>query len=174
MGLLNPAPDQIVACVGSQSITGATFSHWAVVARRMEGSSKHQLPTGEVINQVMGFLIASDWVLGEGTDLNVHVTDGEVRHTFDRARAQEFPKPKGLSVFLRQSGQTVADLLFRVRIDLTFARIKKDVLAGHRGAHSRHRALERFDHAFKLKWEAQTYCDSGYAVQACGRVQGAL
>jgi SurA N-terminal domain len=171
---LSPAPEQIVACVGSQSITGATFSHWAVVAQKSEGSSKHGLSASEVMRQAMSFLISSDWVLGEATDLNIHVTDGEVLHTFNRTRTQQFPKRKEFKAFLRQSGETVADLLFRVRLNLTSTRIQKHVLAGYHGAHSQQRALKRFVHDFKLKWEAQTYCDPGYAVTDCGHVQASL
>jgi len=179
---LSPAPEQLVACVGSQSITGATFSHWAAIARRSEEPSpkaaqtaKHHVPSaGEVIKEVMGFLISSDWVLGEAADLNIHVSEGEVRHTFDHIRTQQFPKKKEFKVFLKQSGQTVADLMFRVRINLISTRIQKHVLAGHRGAHSQQRALERFVHDFTTKWKAQTYCDPTYAVTDCGHVQTSL
>jgi hypothetical protein len=182
-GSLSPPPEQIVACVGSRSITGATFSHWADVAGRSEEpspipvhtASKHHAPsTGEVIKEVMGFLISSDWVLGEATDLNIHVSEGEVRHTFDHIRAQQFPKKNEFKGFLKQSGQTVTDLLFRVRLNLTSTRIQKHVLAGHRGSRSQQHALKRFVHDFKLKWEAQTYCDPGYAVTDCGHVQASL
>jgi hypothetical protein len=168
--LLNPAPDQIVACVGSQSITGATFSHWAVVTRKSEDSLKRFLLTGEVIEQVMGFLVSSKWVLGEAANLNIHVTKGEVRHAFARARAEEFPKQNTFKAFLRESGETVSDLLFRVRLKLLSQRIQRDVLRSHRGAGNRQRALERFVHAFTRRWEAQTYCDPAYAVETCGHV----
>jgi hypothetical protein len=170
-GLLNPAPEQLVACVGSQSITGATFSHWAVVAQKSEGSAKHRLSASEVMKQAMSFLISSDWVLGEAADLNIHVSEGEVRHTFDHLRAQQFPKKREFKAFQKQSGQTIADLLFRVRLNLNSTRIQKHVLAGHRGARSQQQALKRFVHDFKLKWEAQTYCDPGYAVTDCGHVE---
>jgi hypothetical protein len=165
-----------VACVGSQSITGATFSHWASIARRSEEpspkavhtASKHHVPsTGEVVKEV-------DWVLGEAADLKIQVSEGEVRHTFDHIRTQQFPKKKEFKAFLRQSGETVADLLFRVRLNLTSTRIQKHVLAGHRGSRSQQRALKRFVHDFKLKWEVQTYCDPTYAVTDCGRVQASL
>jgi hypothetical protein len=119
----------------------------------------------------MGFLISSDWVLGEAADLNVHVSEGEVRQMFDRIRTQQFPKQKGFKAFLKQSGQTVADLLFRVRLNILSQRIQKHVLAGHRGARNKQRALERFVHGFRLKWMAQTYCDPTHAVQDCGHVQ---
>jgi hypothetical protein len=98
-GALGPAPEQIVACVGSQSIMGATFSHWAVVAQKSEGSSKHRLSASQVMKQAMSFLISSDWVLGEATDVNIHVSESEVRHTFDHIRTQQFPKKKNSKYF---------------------------------------------------------------------------
>jgi hypothetical protein len=169
---LDPAPEQIVACIGPRSITGAVFSHWADVARRSGG--KHPSSAAVVTNEVLGFLISSDWVLGEAADLNVHVSEGEVHHTFDRIRAAQFPKRKGFKAFLKQSGETVEDLLFRVRLNLTSARIEKRVIAGHRGARNQLRATERFVHEFKLKWTAQTYCEPGYATADCGHVQAGL
>lgn len=107
-------------------------------AQKSEGSSKHRLSASEVMNQAMSFLISSDWVLGEATDLNIHVSEGEVRHTFDHIRNQQFPKKKEFKAWLKQSGQTVADLLFRVRLNLNSTRIQKHVLAGHRGSRSQH------------------------------------
>jgi SurA N-terminal domain len=171
---LSPAPEQIVACIGSQSITGAAFSHWAVVAQKSEGSSKHRLSASQVMKQAMTFLISSDWVLGEATDLNIHVSEGEVRHTFDHIRAQQFPKRKEFKAFLKQSGQTVADLLFRVRLNLASTRIQQHVAEGHRGARGQQHALSRFVHDFTAKWKAQTYCDPTYAVTDCGHVQASL
>jgi len=170
--LLSPAPEQVVACVGVQSITGATFSHWADIARRSGG--KHPPSAAGVTSEVMGFLISSDWVLGEAAELDVHVSEGEVRHSFDRIRAAQFPKLKGFTAFLKQSGETVADLLLRVRLNLTSERIEKRVTAHHHGARSQLRAMKRFLHEFKLKWTAQTYCEPGYAISDCGRVQAGL
>ena len=138
-------------------------------------ASKHHVPSArEVTKQVMEFLISSYWVLGEASDLNIRVPEGEVRRTFDGIRGQQFPKEREFKAFLKQSGETVADLLFRVRLNLTSQRIQTAVLAGHRGKHSRQRALERFVHDFKVKWMAQTYCDPGYAIQDCGHVQASL
>jgi hypothetical protein len=126
------------------------------------------------MNEVMAFLISSDWVLGEASDLNIHVTEAEVRHAFDHIRGQQFPNRREFTAFLKQSGETVADLLLRVRLKLTSERIQRHVLASHHGKRSRRRALERFVHDFSAKWMAQTYCEPAYAVQDCGHVQASL
>lgn len=169
-----PSPsEQLVACVGLYPITETTFEHWARVARdAVEPPSKHDRPPRTVVvNEVMGFLVSSDWVLAEAQALGIVVTEATVRRTFDRIRDQQFPRRREFRRFLRQSGQTVADLLLRVKLNLLSARIQKRVVAGHRGARSRERALSRFVREFKARWTAQTYCAPAYAVADCGHVQ---
>jgi hypothetical protein len=122
----------------------------------------------------MGFLISSDWVIGEAQTLNVRVSDAEVQRAFDRIRRQQFPRHREFKAFLKSSGQTVTDLLFRVRVNLLTTRIQQQVIAGQQGAAARESALARFVKEFRTKWRAQTYCAAAYAVRDCGRVQTAL
>ncbi len=164
--------EQLVACVASQPITTATFTHWGNIARKAGGS--HPPSAGEVLNEVMGFLISSYWVIDEALALNVHVSAAEVRHNFDHIRGQQFPHHGEFQQFLRESGQTVADLLFRVKLNLLSNRIQERVVAGHHSATSQQRALARFVHEFKRKWQAQTYCAPAYAVSDCGQAQADL
>lgn len=174
--LLAAPPEEVVVCVGPQAITGVVFSHWVSVARDGENGSKHRAPpkvAKVIIDEVMGFLISSDWVLGEAAALNIHISEARVRHEFDRIRGRQFPKRREFETFLRQSGQTVADLLLRVRLNLLATRIRRHVLAGHRGPGGAH-ALTRFVHAFRRKWMAQTYCVPRYATTDCGHVQAPL
>jgi foldase protein PrsA len=168
---LQPPPQQLLACIGSQAIIGSLFRHWASVARREEGKR----PKPQVlIDQVMGFLISSDWVIGEAQTLNVQVSNQEVRRAFDRTRRQQFPKRREFEAFLKSSGQTVADLLFRVRINLLTMRVQRQVLAGQHGAAAQENALAQFAKQFTTKWRAQTYCAPAYAVHGCGHVQNVL
>ena len=59
----------------------------------------------------MQFLISSEWVLGEAADLKIHISRAKVRSSFERIRANEFPKHGEFGKFLEQSGQSAADLL---------------------------------------------------------------
>jgi foldase protein PrsA len=168
-----PPPEQVLACIGAQSITGAAFSHWAAIAAKAEGPPRkgHPPPSAVAVKQeVMGFLISSDWVLGEARDLGVHVTEAEVRHRFDHIRDQQFHTRREFHAFLRASGETLGDLVFRVRLNLTSIRIQRHIVAGHHGTRSKERALETFVVNFKRKWQARTACASQYAVPDCGRV----
>jgi hypothetical protein len=179
-GVVNPSPAAIpsqtlVACVGSQAITEATFQHWSAVAQAEPGSQAgHQPGAAEVTTQVMGFLISADWVIGEARDLNIHVSPAEVRRTFNRTRRAQFPKKREFQAFLGKSKETVADILLRVQLDLLSQRLQRRVVAGRHGASKKREALRHFVSDFRNKWTAQTYCAAQYASQDCGHVQATL
>jgi hypothetical protein len=172
-----PAPEAVLVCVSAQAITGATYSHWLTVAKKGEGPAAkghHAATATELQSEVLRFLISSDWVKGEAAARGISVSAAEVRKTFDRVRNLEFHKRREFERFLRKSGETEADLMFRVELNLLSERIQKSVIAGHRGASSKQRALSQFVKAFKVKWQSQTYCASEYAVADCGHVQAAV
>jgi hypothetical protein len=160
-----------VACVGSQSIIGSTFRHWAGVAKRAEGKRAR---VHAVVDETMGFLLSSDWVIAEAQALAVTVSEQTVRRHFDRIRHEQFPKRGEFTAFLRSTGQTIGDLLFRVRLNLLSAQIQRQIVANQPSATAREAALSRFVTEFKSKWRAQTYCAPAYAVSDCGHVQSIL
>jgi hypothetical protein len=167
-------------------ITGAKFDHWATVAskgsgaesggistspRSGHGPTKNRAPSADkIVGEVMGFLISSYWVIGEAQDLKVYVSKRDVRRTFNHISHEQFPKHRELMAFLRGSGETMADLLFRVRLDLLSKKIQKRVVAGHQSVAARQRALTKFFRTFPVKWKAQTYCVQAFAVSNCGHV----
>ena len=77
---------------------------------------------------MLGFLISSQWVLGEADSLGVHVSDKEVRKRFAQIREQQFPKPEEFEKFLANSGQTVSDLLLRVKLNLLSSKIQQKIV----------------------------------------------
>jgi hypothetical protein len=167
---------RILGCIGSRSITGSLFQHWASVAERSENQSgkHHTLSRATLVEEVMGFLISSDWVIGEAQDLHVHVSAAQVRRTFDDARRAEYPKRGEFEAFLKKSGETIADLLFRVELNLLSTRIQARVLAGERTQQAKEHALAHFVSEFTKRWRAQTYCAPAYQVSDCGHVQAVL
>lgn len=81
-------------------------------------------------DQVMQFLIQSQWVQGEGKDLGVKVTDKDVRKSFEKQKKQSFPTDQQYRQFLASSGMTEADILMRVRLDLVSNKIRQKVTKG--------------------------------------------
>jgi len=77
--------------------------------------------------EVLGFLLSSNWVLGEGSSLGVKVSDKEVKKQFTKIKEQQFPKAEEFEKFLATSGQTVSDLLLRVKLNLVSQKIQQKI-----------------------------------------------
>jgi hypothetical protein len=161
-----PQPEALLACVGATPITGALYAHWFSVAGKAGSAAQPE----QVREEVMSFLVSSYWVIGEAAASGVHVSAALVRRTFDRIRAQQFPHRGEFAHFLHSSGQTLADLLFRVQLNLLSQRLQSRIVAGLHSARARQRALRRFVVAFKERWRPQTSCQPSYAVSDCGQV----
>jgi foldase protein PrsA len=78
-------------------------------------------------SQVMDFLIKAYWYQALAHKLGINVTQQEVQKAFQTAKNQQFKTPAEFNTFLTQSGQTLDDILFRVRINEIF----KKLLAKH-------------------------------------------
>src|SRR4051794_1535399 len=81
-------------------------------------------------NQVLQLLISFKWIQGEADTMNVKVTDAEVKKSFDEQKKQSFPKDADYKKFLSTSGQTEADILQRVKLDLLSNKIRDKVVKG--------------------------------------------
>jgi parvulin-like peptidyl-prolyl isomerase len=77
--------------------------------------------------QVLGFLISANWVIGEASDQGVKVSDAEVEKKFKELKQQQFPKAADFQKFLTSTGQTVPDLLLRVKLNLLSQKIQQKV-----------------------------------------------
>jgi len=78
-------------------------------------------------DQVMQFLISSEWIQKEAESQDVEATNAEVRKAFEEQKKQSFPDDKDYKAFLKSSGQTEQDLLFRVKLDVLTNEIRKKV-----------------------------------------------
>jgi foldase protein PrsA len=68
-------------------------------------------------DEVMQFLIQAEWVEQEAENQDVKVSDAEVQRSLEDQKKQAFPKEKDYQEFLKTSGMTEEDILFRVKLD---------------------------------------------------------
>jgi foldase protein PrsA len=66
--------------------------------------------------EVMQFLIQSEWVQQEAEKRDITVSDKAVRKSFEDQKKQAFPTEKAYKQFLKTSGMSEADILFRVKL----------------------------------------------------------
>jgi parvulin-like peptidyl-prolyl isomerase len=74
-------------------------------------------------SQVMDFLVKAYWYQAEAAKQHINVTDTNVQQAFNTAKQQQFPTDAAFQSFLSQSGQTMQDILFRVRVNQIFRKL---------------------------------------------------
>ncbi len=67
--------------------------------------------------EVMLFLIQAEWVEQEAKEQGVEVSDASVKKSFEDQKKQAFPTDKAYQEFIKTSGMTEEDILFRVKLN---------------------------------------------------------
>lgn len=80
--------------------------------------------------QVLQFLISSEWIQGEAAEQKVEVSQAEVDKQFETTKKQSFPKPADFDKFLKTSGMTLEDIKFRVKLDALSNALRKKITDG--------------------------------------------
>jgi len=122
-----PEPPHYTACIAAakaavKPVKGQATPSEAQLKSQCEQEYK------SLQQEVLGFLISSEWVLGEASSLGVKVSDAEVKKQFEKIKNQQFPKSAEFEKFLKTSGQTVSDLLLRVKLNLLSSKIQQKVV----------------------------------------------
>lgn len=118
-------PGDAVATVDGVAIEQRAFDHWLAITAKTNGK-----PNAEVRDQVMHQLVSGVWIEGEAEDRGIAVDDAAVRQDFERQKKLSFPNDADFKAFLKSSGQTEADILERVRLDVLSSRIRDEVTGG--------------------------------------------
>jgi parvulin-like peptidyl-prolyl isomerase len=137
-----PEPPAYTACIAHLRATAPkpAKGQSAPTTAQFKKQCEQQYKT--LRQEVLGFLISSAWVLGEATSLGVKVSDKEVKKRFEQIRNQQFPKTSEFQRFLSNSGQTVSDLLLRVKLNLLSSKIQQKVVRS-KGAVT-HKQIEKY------------------------------
>jgi foldase protein PrsA len=77
--------------------------------------------------EVMQFLIQAQWVQQEAAARGVKVSDAEVRKSLEDQKKQAFPSEKAYQRFLKSSGMSEEDILFRVKLDQLQSKLTQKV-----------------------------------------------
>jgi foldase protein PrsA len=122
-----PEPPDYKACIAHlQAVTPAPAKgQTAPTAAQLKSQCEQQYK--QLQQQVLGFLISSDWVLGEAGSLGVKVSDTEAHKQFAKIKSSQFPRPAEYEKFLATTGQTTSDLLLRVKLNLLSSKIQEKV-----------------------------------------------
>ena len=124
-----PVPPAYTACIASAKAAAKPVKGQKPPTEAALKSQCEQQYTS-LKTEVLGFLISSEWVIGEASHLGVNVSDAEVKKEFEKIKTQQFPKAAEFEKFLATSGQTVSDLLLRVKLNMLSSKIQKKIASG--------------------------------------------
>jgi foldase protein PrsA len=123
-----PDPPKYTACIAHLQATAPKPAKGQTAPTPAALKSQCEQQYKSLQQEVLGFLISSNWVLGEASSLGVKISDAEVKKQFEKIKDQQFPKAAEFEKFLTTSGQTVSDLLLRVKLNLLSSKIQQKVV----------------------------------------------
>lgn len=127
------AASPTVVTVGDDRITRAQADHWIAIAAR--SANRERTPRRgtrawrRLRDQALEVLIQGLWVEAEAKARGVSVSAARVRASFRRQRRQSFPTDRDFRRFLRTSGFTRADILYRVRLEEVSEALRKHLMS---------------------------------------------
>lgn len=153
-----------VAYVGGTPIPKVSYEHWVAIEKAFGSGNSSD-------HRALGFLITSEWALGEATAQHVSVSEAEVRQRLAQLEKGTFSKPGSLKKYLSQSGETEADLLARMKVELLQSATAAKLTAG-KSAAQRKSILASFQQAFQRRWKSRTICKTAYVMEDCSEYHG--
>jgi phosphatidylethanolamine-binding protein (PEBP) family uncharacterized protein len=162
-----------VATVERAPITKASFEHWASVTAAVGHAKAHsEAARAALKSQVLGFLITSQWVFAEAAHLGLGVSDAQAHQRLAQDTRKQFPKASQLKRYLASVGESEADLLMRVKVELLQSEISQRVTAGKTASTEPRLLLSDFQKSFETRWRAKTSCRAGYVMEDCKEYKG--
>ncbi|HEU0317592.1 MAG TPA: peptidyl-prolyl cis-trans isomerase, partial [Solirubrobacteraceae bacterium] len=122
-----PDPPTYAKCIANKKATAPKPAKGQPNPTPAQLKSQCQQLYNAARDQVVPFLVTADWLQGEAADQGVKTTDAEVANMLKAIEKQRFSTPALLQQFLNQSGETNADLLYRVRIDTLSNKLRAKV-----------------------------------------------
>ncbi|MHB8243489.1 MAG: peptidyl-prolyl cis-trans isomerase [Solirubrobacteraceae bacterium] len=126
-----PEPPSYTACIANLAATTPKPPKGQKATTTAQFKTQCETQYKTLKTEVLGFLVSLDWVLGEATSQGVKVSDAEVKKQFVKIRTQQFPKAAEFEKFLSTSGQTVSDLLLRVKQNMVSSKLQQKILKSH-------------------------------------------
>jgi foldase protein PrsA len=110
-----PDPPNFEKCVASRKKQPVPKGQERPTDAQLKKQCKQEFD--QLKTEVMQFLIQAEWVQQEAEKQGVKVSDEEVKRSFEQQKKQAFPNDKAYRQFLKTSGMSEQDILFRVRLD---------------------------------------------------------
>jgi foldase protein PrsA len=81
-------------------------------------------------DETVSFLVDALWLEGESKDQSVSVTDKTVQQTFKTTKKQSYPQESAFQAFLKSSGLTIPDIIFRLKLQALSNKLQQKIVKG--------------------------------------------
>jgi len=129
-GAAAPKPPSFAACINQKRKTTPKPAKGQPKVTDSQLKTQCKQEYNSLRDQVMQLLVSFEWIEGEAKAKNIKVSDKDVQASFEKQKKQAFPKAADFDKFLKDSGQTEADILKRVRLDTLSNKIRDKVTKG--------------------------------------------
>lgn len=127
-------------------------------------------------------LIGWKWTIGNGAAVGIKVSETEARANLRSLKQVVYPRPIEFATYLKRTRQTVADMLYRSKIQLLESNFRGKLIKAQANLPSKLtpeqkiKALENFAARWptRQQWAAKTSCISGYITSYCKQYHGPL
>jgi hypothetical protein len=133
---------------------------------RAERSAAGPSPTTSVGEESLGQLIEEIATESEADRRGIRVGRRPVAKAFREIKSKRFSSTAAFDRYLKALDLTEAEARHRVRVQLLFAGIEKEILKGASGLH-RAAVLGRFTTRFLRRWRMRTVCLASLATDRC-------
>lgn len=125
-----PVPPDFAACIAAAKKAAPKPAKGT--PRTTDAQYKAQCKTQyeSLRDQVLQFLVSAEWISGESSDQGIKLTDKQIQAAFTKTKKQSFPKAADYAKFLKSSGMTQDDILFRVKLDTLSNKLRAKVTKG--------------------------------------------
>lgn len=165
-------PEGAVAKVGDDEIGEDELdAQVAVLARAQRGGAggggkaAAERQREQLRSQALAYLLMREAIEQEAAERGVTVRRAEAAKRWRTAAKQQFKTRKALRRFL--GGQTQADLIEQLRMQMLSERIAEQVAEEAGGGEDGRKAAARFQKEFRERWAKRTACAEGYEGPGC-------
>jgi len=164
-------PDNAVAVVGDNEISGADLAKRVALLRRAQTQpseakqTDRRTLTQQLRRQALSTLIVAEALEQEASARGIDATTVEARERWEQVASRQFPTRDARRRFL--GDRTDRDVVEQLRLQTLAERIHQQVAERAGGGKQGHQAVTRFQDEFRRRWEQRTTCRKGLDAAGC-------
>ena len=173
-----PDPPTYSACIAYLRVTPQKAGERLGKATPAQLRDRCARKEEELKELTLNTLIGWDWTLGRGLRVGVRVSDAEARQRVQLLKKSDFAG-QDFSKYLKYSGQTTADILFRAKVQVVEGKLNEHLTALQNSKTPLSASRERVALAplaarllTDKQWAERTNCPSGYVTSGCKQYRG--